>query len=49
MKIIASTLLAMASKNVRVGVGVIVKDPLKPTHVFAGIRRGSHGEGWFYV
>ena len=31
--------------NVRVGVGVIVKDPLKPTQIFAGIRRGSHGEG----
>lgn len=34
-----------SSNNVRVGVGVIVKDPLKPKHIFAGIRRGSHGEG----
>jgi 8-oxo-dGTP diphosphatase len=35
----------MTSKVVRVGVGVIIKDPLKPNHIFAGIRRGSHGEG----
>ncbi len=34
-----------SAKTVRVGVGVIVKDPLKPTHIFAGIRRGSHGAG----
>lgn len=33
------------NKHVRVGVGVLVKDPIKPTHIFAGIRRGSHGEG----
>ena len=32
-------------QHVRVGVGVIIKDPLKPNHIFAGIRRGSHGSG----
>ena len=31
--------------HVRVGVGVIVKDPSRPTAVFAGIRKGSHGAG----
>ena len=31
--------------NVKVGVGVIVKDPRAPTKVFAGKRRGSHGAG----
>jgi len=30
---------------VRVGVGVLVKDPENPRKVFAGIRRGSHGAG----
>ena len=35
MKIVAPTLLlAMASKSVRVGVGVIVKDPVTPIHLF---------------
>ena len=31
--------------NVRVGVGVLVKDPSRPNAVFAGIRKGSHGAG----
>ena len=31
--------------NVRVGVGVLVKDASRPTAVFAGIRKGSHGAG----
>lgn len=28
---------------VRVGVGVLIRDPLYPTHLFAGIRQNSHG------
>ena len=35
----------MSSQNVRVGVGVLILDPLKPKHIFAGIRKGSHGQG----
>ena len=31
--------------HVRVGVGVLVKDPKKDGNVFAGIRKGSHGSG----
>lgn len=31
--------------NVRVGVGVLVKDASRPNAVFAGIRKGSHGAG----
>jgi hypothetical protein len=30
---------------VRVGVGVLVKDPKDTTRVFCGIRKGSHGAG----
>jgi 8-oxo-dGTP diphosphatase len=30
---------------VRVGVGVLVKDPLQPSKIFCGIRKGSHGAG----
>lgn len=30
---------------VRVGVGVLVKDPKDPTRIFCGIRKGSHGAG----
>lgn len=30
---------------VRVGVGVLVKDPNDATRVFCGIRKGSHGAG----
>ena len=30
---------------VRVGVGVLVKDPSDTTRVFCGIRKGSHGSG----
>jgi 8-oxo-dGTP diphosphatase len=38
----------MSSKTpqvVRVGVGVLVKDPQDPTRVYCGIRKGSHGAG----
>ena len=31
--------------HVRVGVGVVVKDPNNPHHIFCGIRKGSHGAG----
>jgi 8-oxo-dGTP diphosphatase len=31
--------------HVRVGVGVLVKDPRDRTKIFAGIRKGSHGSG----
>jgi len=34
-----------STNHVRVGVGVLVKDPLAPNKIFAGIRKGSHGEG----
>ena len=30
---------------VRVGVGVLVKDPKAPSKIFCGIRKGSHGAG----
>jgi 8-oxo-dGTP diphosphatase len=30
---------------VRVGVGVLVQDPLQPTKIFCGIRKQSHGAG----
>eukprot|EP00536_Pseudo-nitzschia_multiseries_P018465 jgi/Psemu1/229110/e_gw1.2567.5.1 len=33
------------SPVVRVGVGVLVKDPKDATRVFCGIRKGSHGAG----
>ena len=33
------------AKQVRVGVGVIIKDPRDPKRFFAGIRKGSHGAG----
>ena len=32
-------------QHVRVGVGVLVKDPHNPSNVFCGIRKGSHGAG----
>lgn len=32
-------------KHVRVGVGVLVKDPLRQSAIFAGLRKGSHGAG----
>eukprot|EP00571_Detonula_confervacea_P000316 CAMPEP_0172331204 /NCGR_PEP_ID=MMETSP1058-20130122/61808_1 /TAXON_ID=83371 /ORGANISM="Detonula confervacea, Strain CCMP 353" /LENGTH=175 /DNA_ID=CAMNT_0013048463 /DNA_START=95 /DNA_END=622 /DNA_ORIENTATION=+ len=36
----------MATVNVvRVGVGVIIRDPRNPRKVFAGMRRNSHGDG----
>jgi len=35
----------MTSTAVRVGVGVLVPDPLDPSRVFCGIRVGSHGAG----
>ena len=33
-----------SEKNVRVGVGVLVQNPKHPNQVYAGIRKGSHGE-----
>ena len=36
---------ADAGTHVRVGVGVVVKDPNNPHHIFCGIRKGSHGAG----
>jgi 8-oxo-dGTP diphosphatase len=30
---------------VRVGVGVLVKDPFDPRRVFCGIRKSAHGAG----
>jgi len=35
----------MSAVNVRVGVGVLVRDPENPNKVFAGLRRNSHGDG----
>ncbi|KAL7543697.1 hypothetical protein ACHAXR_012978 [Thalassiosira sp. AJA248-18] len=35
----------MTTVHVRVGVGVLIRDPKDPTKVFAGLRRNSHGEG----
>jgi 8-oxo-dGTP diphosphatase len=32
-------------ENVRVGVGVLVKDPADGRKIFCGIRKGSHGAG----
>mmetsp|Transcript_27496 Transcript_27496/g.58445 ORF Transcript_27496/g.58445 Transcript_27496/m.58445 type:complete len:169 (+) Transcript_27496:102-608(+) len=32
-------------KHVRVGIGVLIRDPRNPTKVFAGLRRNSHGDG----
>ena len=32
----------MSNNVVRVGVGVLIRDPLHPTKVFAGIRKNSH-------
>lgn len=32
-------------QHVRVGVGVLVQDPLHPKKVFAGVRKGSHESG----
>jgi hypothetical protein len=42
-----STLMTSTTqaKNVRVGVGVLVKDPKVKGRFFAGIRKGSHGAG----
>ena len=36
---------AAAVVVVRVGVGVLVQDPLHPTKIFCGIRKHSHGAG----
>lgn len=33
------------NKHVRVGIGVLVKDPNCHGNIWAGIRKGSHGEG----
>ena len=32
-------------QHVRVGVGVLVRDPRQPSNVYCGIRKGSHGAG----
>ncbi|KAL3823771.1 hypothetical protein ACHAXA_004864 [Cyclostephanos tholiformis] len=37
--------MAEAVHVVRVGIGVIVRDPRHPGKVFAGLRRNSHGDG----
>jgi 8-oxo-dGTP diphosphatase len=37
--------MAASQLHVRVGVGVLVKDPEDPTKFFAGIRKGAHGSG----
>ncbi|KAL7485103.1 hypothetical protein ACHAW6_010706 [Cyclotella cf. meneghiniana] len=37
--------MASSAQVVRVGVGVLVKDPADPNKVFAGLRKNSHGEG----
>jgi len=31
--------------HVRVGVGVLIRDPRHPNKVFAGLRKNSHGDG----
>ncbi|KAL7466020.1 hypothetical protein ACHAXS_006311 [Conticribra weissflogii] len=31
--------------NVRVGVGVLIRDPKHPNKIFAGLRKNSHGDG----
>ena len=36
---------AKVTNVVRVGVGVIVQDPLNTNKIFCGIRKGSHGSG----
>jgi len=37
--------MAAANNVVRVGVGVLIRDPKNPRKVFAGLRRNSHGDG----
>ena len=37
--------MSNAQPVVRVGVGVVVKDPSNPQNAFCGIRKGSHGAG----
>jgi 8-oxo-dGTP diphosphatase len=34
-----------SQKHVRVGVGVLVRDPSRRSNIFCGIRLGSHGAG----
>jgi hypothetical protein len=43
--IVTSCHSSMPKSVVRVGVGVLVKDPHDTTKVFCGIRKGSHGAG----
>lgn len=45
MSLQSSISASNAQKLVRVGVGVLVKDPQHPHRFFAGIRKGSHGAG----
>ena len=42
---IVSCYSSIPKSVVRVGVGVLVKDPKDTARMFCGIRKGSHGAG----